>query len=350
MRVRTTWFVAAAAGLAACTPQRDADMGTAEEALTVCPAGTTLEGIDVTTQGTVDWAQVHGAGIEFAFIGATEGETGVYNQFAANWTGALNAGVTRGAFHYFLASLDPVVQADHFVNTVGVLRGGDLPMAIDLEETDGQTAAVTASKAATFIQRVSSVTGRPVILYVSSSFFSSLGSPSSLSSRILWINHKGVTCPDIPSPSFSDWAFWQYGNSAVAGVSGSVSRDKFNGSLADLRALGQPSADAGLVSPDAGAYLPDAGPAPSDAAAVSPDAGTVPAVDASAAVVGPDASAKLATDSGTNAGEPDAGAAPPGSSGGCACSAGVNGAGLAAPALISMLLVLCWLSRRTHGR
>ena len=45
------------------------EIGRAEGALTVCADGPMIPGIDVSKwQGTIDWAKVRQAGVEFAFI------------------------------------------------------------------------------------------------------------------------------------------------------------------------------------------------------------------------------------------------------------------------------------------
>src|SRR5580765_6643007 len=104
----------------------DRAVGSVQEAATVCAAGATVTGIDVSHyQGTVDWAKVAASGRKFGIAKATEGTGYVDASFAANWAAMANAGVIRGAYHYFHANLDPVTQAQHFVNTMGALGAGD---------------------------------------------------------------------------------------------------------------------------------------------------------------------------------------------------------------------------------
>jgi lysozyme len=108
-------------------------------------------------QGTIDWDAVAADGVEFAFIKATEGGDYVDPRFAANRAGAQRAGVVRGDF--FRPQTDAMAQAAHFPSTVQ-LAPGDLPPVLDVEVTDGRSAAVIAAGVRTWVQEVERATGR----------------------------------------------------------------------------------------------------------------------------------------------------------------------------------------------
>ncbi len=94
-----------------------------------------VSGIDVSHhQGTVDWEAVAGAGISFAYAKATEGSNFVDSQFAANWTGMKNAGIVRGAYHFFRPAAPVKAQVDQFVSVVKAMGADDLPRVLDVEE------------------------------------------------------------------------------------------------------------------------------------------------------------------------------------------------------------------------
>lgn len=60
-------------------------------------AAATVPGIDVSRyQGTINWTSVRNAGIQFAFIKATEGTSYKDPNFNTNYVNAYNAGVIRG--------------------------------------------------------------------------------------------------------------------------------------------------------------------------------------------------------------------------------------------------------------
>jgi lysozyme len=233
------------------------DVGEIDVGLTQCAQGGTASGIDVSRyQGTIDWAQVAGAQISFAIMKATEGLTLVDSTFAANWSGAAQKGIVRGSYHFFRASVDPTMQADHYLQTLGMPTMGDLPPALDLEVTDGQSPSQVVAAALQFLQRIEQLTGRLPLLYTSPSFFSTtLGGPVELARYPLWIAHWQVQCPNVPSPPFSQWTFWQSSSTGtVAGISGAVDLDQFNGSAAALRAFASPVLDGGVS--DGGAPMP----------------------------------------------------------------------------------------------
>src|SRR5262245_49797633 len=108
-----------------------ADVGEVEEGVRVCAKGMVTRGVDVSHyDGTIDWAKVKAAGIDFAFMKATENLNFVDPTFATNWTNAGTAGVIRGAYHFFRASVDGAKQAEFFVQTTGLPEPGDLPPVI----------------------------------------------------------------------------------------------------------------------------------------------------------------------------------------------------------------------------
>lgn len=58
-------------------------------------------GNDVSShQGTVDWNSWKSKGVTFAYIKATEGTTYTNSDFSALYTGATNAGLIRGSYHF----------------------------------------------------------------------------------------------------------------------------------------------------------------------------------------------------------------------------------------------------------
>jgi len=232
-----------------CAAERDGTasdgLRTTEQAQTVCAAGPTTKGIDVSHwQGTIDWQKVKGDGIQFAIAKATEGTSFVDPEFAANWAGMKQTGVLRGAYHFFRASSDGVAQAQHFVQVMGPLADGDLPPVLDLEVMDGQPSATVIQRSKDFMAEVEKLTGRTPMLY-SGGFFKSLGNPSGFSQYYLWDAHWGVSCPNIPDAGWSTWTFWQYTDkSSVAGIgngsTSAVDGDEFNGSLQDLIKFASP--------------------------------------------------------------------------------------------------------------
>ena len=80
-----------------------------------------LTGIDVSKwQGQVNWSSVQQAGIAFTFVRATYGVSEIDSSFNDNWQALKNAGITRGAYHFFLAADD--LDVERFEE--GRIRGG----------------------------------------------------------------------------------------------------------------------------------------------------------------------------------------------------------------------------------
>jgi lysozyme len=241
------------------------DTGESSARVTIC-GQTSVKGIDVyhgdNGGSTIDWTTVKSAGISFAFAKATESDNFTDPMFATNWSGMKSAGLVRGAYHFFHADVDPTTQATYFLGVVGTLSPGDL-VALDLETTNNQTQATIISNAVTFLTAVQTATGATPILYVSPAFLSTF---TAFSSYPLWVANYGVSCPDVPS-AWSSYTFWQStGSGSLSALTGAVDLDSFNGTLAQLEALGGTP-----PPPDAGSTV-DA----SDAATPEPDASQPP--------------------------------------------------------------------------
>jgi lysozyme len=193
------------------------------------------QGIDVSHyQGTVNWAAVRQAGCSFAFIKATDGLTVVDPMFQQNWTQAQQAGLLRGAYHFFRANDDPQDQANFFCTTVG--SPGELPPVLDVEINSGVSNSQVISGIEIWLQAVESWAGCRPILYTSPGFWDSLGT-SSFGAYPLWVAEYGVSAPKIPS-GWESWTFWQYSQGgSISGISGNVDLDYFSGTLEDLRTL-----------------------------------------------------------------------------------------------------------------
>jgi lysozyme len=203
-----------------------------------------IEGIDVSHhQLTPDWGKVAAAGIAFAYAKATEGRTGKDKEFAKNWAAIKQAGMKRGAYHFFRPLSKPEDQADQFCKVVGSLELGDLPPAIDLEWTKPDPdewpqipAAERVGLVVRCLERVEQVLGLRPIIYTSKVWVKGfIPDATALATYGLWVaDYKSKTTPMIP-PAWKQWLFWQYsGSGTVSGITGKVDRDRFNGSLDDL--------------------------------------------------------------------------------------------------------------------
>lgn len=204
--------------------------------LNICQGPNTVAGIDVSPwNGRINWPRVKMAGKDFVFIKATEGSGYVSTTFDYDWAQSKAAGVLRGAYHFFRPQDDAVQQAELFLETMGELGLDDLPAVLDWEVSDSVSVATQIQKALTWLQIVEQATGKIPIIYVSPSFWNSLGNPQSFIRYSLWIANYQVSCPWVPAP-WSRWTFWQTGDSgSVDGIASNTDTNLFNGTLADLR-------------------------------------------------------------------------------------------------------------------
>ena len=206
----------------------------------VCPGANKVSGIDVSEfQGKINWASVKAAGKDFAVIRVSDGTGHLDPDFATNWKDAKAAGLTVGAYQFFEPSEDPTAQADLMVShltSVG-FGAGDIPPVIDVEVMGGESAATVASHVNTWVARIKSKTGRLPALYTSPGFWSGLGNPTPPLLPYIWVANWGVSCPTLP-PAWGRLRLWQYSDTgSVAGISGNVDLDEYNGTLAELRGL-----------------------------------------------------------------------------------------------------------------
>ena len=90
-------------------------------------------GVDLSEyQADVDMPGLKEQGIEFVYIKATEGSGHVDSRFAENWENAQECGLPAGAYHFFSFDSAGKMQAQNYINTVGALRGKQIP-AVDVE-------------------------------------------------------------------------------------------------------------------------------------------------------------------------------------------------------------------------
>ncbi len=193
-------------------------------------------GVDVSKwQGSIDWPQVAGSGVDFAFVRVSDG-TGYNDEyFDRNWKGTKDAGLVRGVYQFFRPTQDPVAQANLLCDRVGKLAPGDLPPVLDLEVTDGASSEQIARNVAAWSDVVEKRLGVKPIIYVSPGFWSGLSPKPRIDGIDLWVAHWGVSSPDIPS-GWGAWKFWQTSSTgSVPGISGNVDTNFFNGSVEDLK-------------------------------------------------------------------------------------------------------------------
>lgn len=197
-------------------------------------------GIDVSDhQGLIDWEKVRGAGVRFAFIKATEGLNPPYRKvatFTRNWSGANDAGIIRGAYHYLRPEFDGKAQADYFLSTVGEIGAGILPPVLDIEETGGLSADKILECAQLWIDTVTQHYGLTPIIYTYAPFWrDKLGNTDRFKDHMLWLANTSTTVEPQLIGSWPSWDFWQYSfTGRVDGIPKPVDLNIYNGTLLEL--------------------------------------------------------------------------------------------------------------------
>ncbi|HAA29277.1 MAG TPA: hypothetical protein DCE56_18225 [Cyanobacteria bacterium UBA8553] len=209
-------------------------------------------GIDVSNHNPpVNWQAVKNANISFAFAKATEGATFKDKTFTTNWSGMKAAGIMRGAYHFFRPARTAEEQVDNFLQVVKkVLEPGDLPPVLDVEPWPKEVGEAWKTLAfkdrinriITWLEKVEQATGEKPIIYTSPSFWREyMRDSQEFTDHPLWLAHyTSKPQPDVPANNWggNGYTIWQHTESGrVAGVSGPVDRNRFNGSFSKLVAL-----------------------------------------------------------------------------------------------------------------
>jgi GH25 family lysozyme M1 (1,4-beta-N-acetylmuramidase) len=212
--------------------------------------GSGVQGIDVSHwQGAINWTAVRNAGIQFAWIKATEGTSYTDSRFDTNYVNAYHAGVVRGAYHFARPDVSGgATQANFFASNGGAWSADNrtLPGVLDIEHNPygsmcyGKSTTQMRNWIADFYNTYKARTSRDVVIYTTASWWNTCtGRWGGMSDKSpLWAAHwTSSHTPTIPS-GFPTWTVWQYTSTgSVSGVSGNVDRNKFNGSRARLIAL-----------------------------------------------------------------------------------------------------------------
>jgi lysozyme len=198
-------------------------------------SGFSVHGIDVSTyQSRIDWKIVKQEGFEFAFIKATEGVWLEDRFFEMNWHNAKEAGLLRGAYHFFLPRKDAKLQAENFLD-VAKLKKGDLPSVLDIETDGGISAQKIRKGVKTWLTHVQNSTGVQPIIYTNYKFYMDY-LKGHFENYPVWIAHYHVSKPKLKE--HRPWTFWQYHDRArIKGLRGEFDFNVFNGSRAQLQKM-----------------------------------------------------------------------------------------------------------------
>ncbi|MGH8510979.1 MAG: glycoside hydrolase family 25 protein [Gammaproteobacteria bacterium] len=189
--------------------------------------------------GNVNLKKAAEAGILGVIQKATQGQRFVDPTFKTNRKKAEDAGLRFGAYHFGTGS-DGLIQAEHFLDTVG--DSSKTLLVLDLE-ADPRGPDMSLEEARAFVTHVNAMTGRFPGLYSGHYIKEKLGTSFDPVLKLcwFWLAQYGPT-PVVP-PNWKTWTMWQYTDGAhgpkpheVPGV-GRCDRDKFKGTQTQLLQL-----------------------------------------------------------------------------------------------------------------
>ncbi len=191
-----------------------------------------VHGIDISHhQSRINWTEVSEQDIQFAFIKATEGESYVDSIFGINWKESSDAGIKRGAYHFFRPNSAADIQAKNFISTVN-LQIGDLPPVLDVEVLGDVSSEVLVQRIGQWLKIVEDRYQIKPIIYTNLEFYYK-HLKHEFDEYPMWIARYNDEAPQLKIGK--EWSFWQYGNRGqVNGISGSVDLNVFNGRMEDL--------------------------------------------------------------------------------------------------------------------
>lgn len=196
-----------------------------------------VHGVDVSRwQGDIDWMKLRTQGANFAFIKATDGGDHLDPMFQTNWRRAKEAGIKRGAYHFFYWCRVASSQAEWFIRNVP--KDPDaLPPVIDAEYNHDSACKKQLSRAKyvekikVFAEMLERHYGKRPIIYTAPDFYED-NLAGELKNYPFWLRSVAAH----PSKRYPNrrWVFWQYSGSGLShGVSGKIDLNVFYGSTND---------------------------------------------------------------------------------------------------------------------
>ena len=181
------------------------------------------KGIDVSKHnGTIDWAKVKAAGVQFAMLRAGYGryDNQKDERFEANYKGATAAGIPVGAYHYSYATTAEQAKQEAEV-FLGWIKGKTLtyPVAFDIEDKKQANLGVSliSDIIRAFCETVEAA-GYYVVVYANKDWLTNRIDADCKSRYDIWLAQW------TSEPTYTgSFGLWQYSSKrSVDGVSGNV--------------------------------------------------------------------------------------------------------------------------------
>lgn len=172
--------------------------------------------------------------LEFVVMRATMGNRNADKHFNDFWAQAKKQNMIRGAYHFYRADEDPVIQANNFLENVK-LESGDLPPILDIEKIPKRkTSKKLIEDLKVWCRIVEATYGEKPIIYTYYYYYKDF-LKGEFDDYPLWLANYN----DVPAPApEGHWDFWQFTeNGIVHGINTKVDLDIYNGSTWSLKNL-----------------------------------------------------------------------------------------------------------------
>ncbi|WP_265429639.1 glycoside hydrolase family 25 protein [Chryseobacterium sp. YIM B08800] len=172
--------------------------------------------------------------LEFVVMRATMGNRNADKNFDEFWSSAKEHNLIRGAYHFYRADEDPVIQANNFLDNVK-LESGDLPPVLDIEKIPkSKSKEKLIEDLKVWCKIVEETYGEKPIIYTYYHYYKDF-LRGEFEGYPIWLANYN----DVPEPSPEDqWDFWQFTeNGIVYGINSKIDLNIFNGGVWSLKSL-----------------------------------------------------------------------------------------------------------------
>lgn len=172
--------------------------------------------------------------IKFVVLRATMGNKSADKHFDEFWNLSKKHELIRGAYHFYRADEDPVMQANNFLENVK-LESGDLPPILDIEKIPRRKSTKKlVEDLKIWCRIVEEAYGAKPIIYTYYNYHKDF-LKGEFNDYPLWLANYN----DVPQPTpDSDWKIWQFTeNGIVYGINTKIDLNVFNGNMWSLKRL-----------------------------------------------------------------------------------------------------------------
>ncbi len=172
--------------------------------------------------------------IEFVVLRATMGNRSADKHFDEFWKLSKKHNLVRGAYHFYRADEDPVMQANNFLANVK-LESGDLPPVLDIEKIPKRKSTKElVADLKIWCKIVEETYGEKPIIYTYYHYYKDF-LKDEFDGYPIWLANYN----DVPQPSpDADWKIWQFTEKGIVkGINTKVDLNVFNGNSWSLNRL-----------------------------------------------------------------------------------------------------------------